>query len=147
MLSSHNSTPDSTPAYCSLPHLHAVPHSMHVKPYTSYSTIFIILFALLLNSSVMNGHFKCRILCGQTFDSSHALLQHRPSCILYQQESTKGNITTEALAEWNKARFYEFKEDAATRWCWWSCDIRLSLSLLKVSSHSRTWGSQAPVKM
>ncbi|KAF8131406.1 hypothetical protein EV363DRAFT_1165131 [Boletus edulis] len=36
----------------------------------------------------MDGRFRCGALCGRTFDSSRALHRHRPSCILYQQEST-----------------------------------------------------------
>ena len=36
----------------------------------------------------MSGRFKCgALLCGRSFDSSGALLRHRPSCVHYKQES------------------------------------------------------------
>jgi hypothetical protein len=49
--------------------------------------LLTVIFAGLL-TSLMSGRFKCGALsCGRTFDSSSALLRHRPSCIHHRQES------------------------------------------------------------
>ncbi|KAF8120739.1 hypothetical protein EV363DRAFT_1104720, partial [Boletus edulis] len=54
--------------------------------------IVTVLLALLLDWSEMNGHFKCGVPCGRSFDSSRALLRHRPTCVAYQYASSARNV-------------------------------------------------------
>ena len=72
------------------PHWHTTPTSVvsYMHWHRLYFLIFSIIFVLFLDSFMMDGRFRCGALCGQTFDSSHTLHRHCPSCILYQQEST-----------------------------------------------------------
>ena len=57
---------------------------MHVRHLILCLAILLAVF----DFSLMNGHYKCGApSCGRAFNSSGALLRHRPSCLSYQQQA------------------------------------------------------------
>ena len=66
-------------------------HQQPVTPHLTPTSLAFIAIIILIGAylSLMDGRFKCGAwLCTRTFDTSGALLHHRPSCIHYQQQLT-----------------------------------------------------------
>jgi len=74
--------------------LHAS-HSMHVR----HPIFCLAILSAVFYFSLMDSRFKCGALsCTRTFDSSRALLCHRPSCLFYrQQTATQANFRCKRL--------------------------------------------------